>query len=147
MGVQTEVVVASPEEAQVVADTDSPAASWDGFTFNGFDRVQLCTLLSLLKGGGPYAEFERYLDRIEVVNASFGEWPVVSVVPPELIADLATVAALDESEFESLAISWAATEEFVGWSATDVRGLLRELCDMADSASLQGKCIMLWQSL
>lgn len=147
MGLQTDIVIAHPDEAQAIADSDGPATDRPGFTFNGFDRVQLCTLLSLLKAGGPDTDFEHYLDRIEVFNASSGEWPVVSVAPNELVVELAAVAGLEESEFGALASAWAATEEFAGWSAADVRDLLREIGDLAESASLQGKCVMLWQSL
>jgi hypothetical protein len=146
MGVQTDVVIANPDDAQAVADTDGPAAGRGGFTFNGFDRVQLCTLLSLIKAGGPDAEFERYLDRIDVVSASSGEWPVVSVVRPELVTEVAAVAGLEAPEFEALAAAWAATEEFAGWSGSDVQQLLRELGDLAESASLQRKCLLLWQT-
>src|SRR3954453_14235997 len=112
MGVRTDVVIADPDEAQAVADKHDPAADREGFTFNGFDRVQLCTLLSLLKAGGPDAEFEPDLDRIEVVSTSAVEWPIVSVVPPDLVVQVAAVAGLDEAEFEALAAAWAATEEF-----------------------------------
>ena len=88
MGVQTDVVIADLDEVRAVADTDGPAADRNGFKFNGFDRVQLCTLLSLLRSGRPDADFERYLDRIDVVCASSGKWPIVSVVPPELVAEV-----------------------------------------------------------
>lgn len=147
MGVQTDVVIADVDEAQAIADTATPTAEWKGFTFNGFDHVQLCTLLSLLKAGRPNAEFQRYLSAVEPVAVGGEEGPVVVAVRPEQVAELAAVAGLEGAEFESLAASWAATEEFAGWSGSDVRELLRELGDLAESASLQGKCLMLWQSL
>jgi len=84
---------------------------------------------------------------IQPVAEGGEEGPVVIGVKPKQVAELATVAGLDEAEFEALAASWAATEEFAGWSGSDVRELLRELGDLAESASLQGKCVMLWQSL
>jgi hypothetical protein len=147
MGVQTDVVIAGPDDAPAIAATATPTAKWDGFTFNGFDHVQVCTLLSLLRAGHPDAEFERYLGVVEPVATGGEEGPVVVGVRPEQVAELAAVAGLDEAEFEALAASWAATEEFAGWSVTDVRDLLRELGDLAESASLQGKWVMLWQSL
>jgi hypothetical protein len=146
VGVQTDVVIAGLDEAQAVARSDCPAADRAGFTFNGFDRVQLCTLLSLLRAGRPDVEFENYLDRIEVVSAFSGESPAVSVVPPEMVALVARVAGLDGTQFEALAATWAATEEFAGWSGSDVRELLRELGDLAESALLEGKCLLIWQS-
>ncbi len=146
MGFQTDIVVANCDEAQEIADADSPAADRDGFTFNGFDRVQLCTLLSLAKCGNWETHFDRYLDGIDVVSASEDEWPTVSVVKAEQVAELASVASLDDDEFNRLASSWAATEEFAGWSSEDIPDLLRTLTDLADSASLQRKCLMIWQS-
>jgi len=147
MGVQTDVVIADLDDAQAIAEMATPTAEWDGFTFNGFDHVQVCTLLSLLSAGRPDAEFQHYLGVVEPVAVGGEEGPVVVGVKPEQVAELAAVARLDEAEFESLAASWAATEEFAGWSGSDVRELLRELGDLAESASLQGKCLMLWQSL
>ena len=100
-----------------------------------------------LTAGSPDAEFERYLSVVEPVSTGTEEGPVVVAVMPEQVAELAAVARMDADEFEPLASSWAATEEFAGWSASDVQQLLRELGDLADSALLQGKCLMLWQSL
>jgi hypothetical protein len=54
---------------------------------------------------------------------------------------------LEEPEFDSLAASWAATEEFNGWSQTDVKDLLRELGDLAETALAKDKILMIWQSL
>ncbi len=147
MGVRTDVVIADLDEAQAIADMTTPTAKWEGFTFNGFHHVQLCTLLSLLKTGTPDIEFERYLSVVEPVSSPTEEGPLVTAVKPEQVAELAAVAGLEGAEFESLAESWAATEEFNGWSGSDVRELLRELGDLAESASLQGKYLMLWQSL
>jgi hypothetical protein len=147
MGVQTDVVIADLDDAQTIAATATPTADREGFTFNGFDHVQVCTLLSLLKAGRPDAEFGRYLGVVEPVAVGGEEGPVVVGIKPEQVAELAAVAGLDEAEFGTLAASWAATEEFAGWSGSDVRELLRDLGDLAESASHQGKCLMLWQSL
>jgi hypothetical protein len=147
MGVRTDVVVAERDEAQAIAGTDNPAEHREGFSFSGFDHVQLCTLLSLLRTGGPDAEFEHCLDSVTLVSATSGEWPVVTVVPPELVVEIAGVASLVLTEFEPLAAAWAATKEFAGWLPTDVEALLRELGDLAESASFQRKCLMIWQSL
>jgi hypothetical protein len=146
MGFQTDVVIADCDEAQALADTDSPANDREGFTFSGFDRVQLCTLLSLINCGNWEMQFDRYLDAIEIVSSSSDEWPVVSVVKPEQVAELARAAELEDEGFGRLKASWAATEEFAGWESQDVHDLLRELTDLADSAKLQRKCVMIWQS-
>lgn len=146
MGFQADVVIADLEEAQAVADSESPAADRDGFSFTGFDRVQVCTLLSLIESGRWDVHFDRYLDSIEVVRSSTDDWPVVSVILPEQVAQLAAIATLEDMEFEELAHLWAATEEFAGWARADVQNVLRELADLADTARLERKCIMIWQS-
>lgn len=146
MGFHTDILIADPHEAQEVADSESPTAERDGFTFIGFDRVQLCTLLSLLKSGTWDSCFEYYLEAIDVVRSSTNDWPVVSVLKPKEVAELAAAASLESSEFQRVATSWAATEEFEGWAGSDVRDLLQGLVDLADSAALQKKCIMIWQS-
>lgn len=143
---QTDVVIADLEDAQAVADSDTPAAEWEGFSFNGFHHVQVCTLLSLLKAGCPNTAFEHYLSVVEPVSTT-EKGPVVVAVRPEQVGELSTVAGMDESMFESLASSWAATEEFGGLPGSDVKQLLRKLGDLAESASLQGKLLLMWQSL
>src|SRR5687767_7357576 len=119
MGVQTDVVMADRGDAQAVADADSPAAEWPGFTFKGFDNVKLCTLLSLLRVGSPDAEFSRYLDLIAPASEPAEDGPVVFAVPPAEVTELAAVAALAEAQFKALAVTWAATEEFAGWSGSE----------------------------
>jgi hypothetical protein len=147
VGVQTDVVIADIEDAQAIADSGTPTSDWQGFTYNGFHNVQLCTLLSLLKTNRPDTEFDKFLNLIECVSVPTGEGPLVYAIKPEQVAELAPVARLDDPEFETLASSWHSTEEFVGWSNSDVQELLRELGDLAGSALLQGKCLMIWQSL
>lgn len=147
MGVQTDVVIADQSESQDIANSHSPASIWDGFTFNGFHNVQLCTLLSLLKVGDSCAEYDHYLNMVELVTSPAQQSPVVFAVRPREVAELAAVASLEVEELDSLAHSWGETEEFDGWSSDDVRELLREIGEFAKSALLQRKCIMLWQSL
>jgi hypothetical protein len=147
MGVQTDVLIAGLDDAQAIAETATPTAEWRGFTFNGLDHVHVCTLLSLLKASRPDTEFQRYLKVVQPVAVRGEEGPVVIGIKPEQVAELAAVAGLDKAEFAALASSWAATEEFAGWPGSDVRELLRALGDLAQAASLQGKWLMLWQSL
>ena len=147
MGVQTDVVIADLDEAPAIAEDVNPTVGRQGFTFNGFDHVQLCTLISLLKAGAPDVDFMRYLGAVEPVALGGEEGPIVIAVKPEQVAELAAVARLKDADFASLASSWAATAEFAGWPGSDVQELLRELGNLADSAARQGKHIMIWQSL
>jgi len=80
MAFQSHVLIADFSESQAIADSESPTDGRDGFTFTGFDRVQLCTLLSLLQSGTSNTHFDQYLDLIDIVNSTTGVWPVVSVV-------------------------------------------------------------------
>ncbi|WP_088252183.1 hypothetical protein [Fimbriiglobus ruber] len=147
MGVQTDVVIAPLSDAQAIADSTTPTTEWEGFTFNRFDHVHLCTLLSLLKTGRSDVEFQHYLSATEPVAVHGEEGSVVVGIKPELVIELAVVAGLEKSEFEALAQKWQATEELGGWSIPDIRDLLRRLGALAQAASLQGMWLMLWQSL
>lgn len=147
MGVQTDVVIADPDDGAAIAAAVTPTTKWEGFTFNGFDHVQVCTLLSLLKVGSPGVQFEHYLSLIQPVAVGGDEGPVVIGIKPAQVAELATVAQLDDAAFQAVAASWAATDEFDGWLPADSQELLRALGDLAESALRQGKWVMLWQSL
>ena len=133
------------DDAQAVATSLEPTKDWPGFSFKGFDNVKACTLLSLLKSGRPYVEFEHYLDRVLPLDVVDEEGPVVCPIHPDQVAELAAIASLEDVAFENLATSWAATDEFAMWAGSDVRFLLRELGDLAESATLEGKCLFIWQ--
>jgi hypothetical protein len=147
MGVLSDLVVADVSEAQAVADSVEPAREWEGFTFKGLDHVKLCTLLSLVQTGSPQREFERYLDLIDPVSAPANDGPIVFAVREAEVRQLATIAAMEQDEFQRLARAWAETDELRDWSESEVSDLLRSVADLAESASLQGKCLLLWISL
>lgn len=142
MGLWTNVVAADPAEAKAVAESDDPTAEWEGFTIKGFDHVKLCTLFSLLRTGSPSQDFDRQLDSIRIESVP-EEGPVLCSVVPEQLAELAGVAQFEDTEFDELVAAWGGTEEFEGWSESDVAELLRDLGDLAESASLQGKSLVL----
>lgn len=150
MAFRTAILIANVDEALAVADSDAPTTNWAGFTCTGFDDdtvpIQLCTLLSLLRSGSAEAYFERYLHSIEIVESSKKDWPLVSILKPKQVRRIASVASLDDAEIEQLAASWGATDEFDGWIGSDVRDLLRQLADVANTARSQHKCIMIWRS-
>jgi hypothetical protein len=64
-----------------------------------------------------------------------------------LDARASRVSALDEDEFQSLQGTWSSTDEFDGWDEADVSALLREVGELADTARLEGKMLILWRSL
>ena len=147
MGVQCELIIADPSEAPSVVASDGPAQEWDGFTFNGLHSVQLCTLLSLLDSGDPLQQFDRYLDAIPVVADEDDGARVVSAVHPPEVGRLATVAQMEDDEFNRLASTWGKTNEFDGWTADEVTELLRLIGDLAETAALGNKSLLLWISL
>lgn len=146
MSVHTEVVIAHADEAQSIADSDEPSSDRQGFVFNGFDSVQLCTLLSIIKAGDPGTAYEGFYNQIEFVSNSNDDFPVVSSIPVHLVNELKSVAALEDDAFMALTTSWSETGEFDGWKQEDVQDLLRELGDLAETASLDNKCLMIWQN-
>jgi hypothetical protein len=145
--VHSDLVIADLDEAPAVAASDSPVAEWAGFTFNGLDSVKLCTLLSVLRSADPLVGFERYLALVQDVGSPGAKGPSVCAVAPDQVAELAGVAAMEEDEFDRVAAAWGKTEEFEGWSESETTELLRAVGDLAESASLDRKCLLLWQSL
>jgi signal transduction histidine kinase len=143
MGWQTDVVCARREEARAVAAEDQSATDRPGFTCRGFDHIKLGVLLSLIREDEPEAAVERDLERMEVVHAVDEDGPAVWVVPSEFVAELAGMAGLTDSERNSLAAVWGATEEMEEWSEADVRELLQDLADLAETATLTARCVMI----
>ncbi len=147
MGVQCDLIIADLSEAQSVVASDGPAQDWDGFTFNGLHSVQLCTLLSLLDCGDPLQHFDRYLDSISVVADEADGARVVCAIQPSEVSQLATIAPMEDDEFKQLAAAWSRTNEFDGWTADDVNELLRLIGDLAETAAIENKSLLLWTSL
>lgn len=147
MGVQTDVVIAHLTDAPAVAATATPTDQWPGLTCNGFDHVQLCTLLSLLRTNDPGLAFDHYLALVQPAAVGGEDGPVVMAVGPDQVAELVALTRLSDESFESVARVWGGTPELVGWSAEDVRGLLRDLGVLAEAALVQRKWLLVWQSL
>ena len=143
MGVIAQAVIASPSDAQAVLNSDQPINSWDGFAYKGLDRVGLITLWALVETDDPDNRFDYRLDAVRVItDADRGRW--VDIIPPEMLAALAKVAALDAAEFDRLGLSWWRTDEFEGWDEAEVLDLLRLLGDLAESAQIESKTLLLW---
>lgn len=147
MGVQTDVVIADLADAPAVAATATPTDQWPGFTCNGFDHVQLCTLLSLLRTNDPGLAFDRYLALVQPAAVGGEDGPVVMAVGADQVAELVALTRLSDESFENVARVWGTTPELMAWSAADVRGVMRDLGTFAETALAQRKCMLLWQSL
>ena len=111
----------------------------------GIDNVKLATLLSLRRSGSPDAEYDTCLDAVREMTGS-EEGPWVFAVASEHLRSLAEIAALEDDEFDALTNAWGATEEFEGWERAEVSAVLREIGDLAETANLHRKVLMLWVS-
>ncbi len=146
MGVIAQLVVADPSEAATVLSSGDPTNAWDGFGFKGLDNVRLITLWSLIESTSPDDRFEDRLETVRVIqDEGHGRW--VHVIPEKMLAALASVATLDDDDFDRLAEAWGQTEEFEGWEEADVLELLRLVGDLAETARLGGKTLLLWVEL
>jgi hypothetical protein len=146
MGVQSELVIADRSEAEAVAVSDEPSRSWNGFAFGGLDHVQLIPLWALIESGSADNDLDARIDAVPVIpDSDKGPW--VAILPDKMVTALSRIAALDEDEFQSLLGKWSSTEEFEGWDEADVSALLREVGDLADTARLEGKTLLLWRRL
>jgi hypothetical protein len=146
MGVRSELVVAGASEADAIAAVDEPTSTWEGFSYTGLDVIKLMTLWALLESDSPNNRFEERLDSVNCITCSeSGPW--VDVLSPEAVRAFVQAASMAEEQFESVANAWAETEEFDGWEAEDVIDLLRSVGDLAESAVLSGKTLVLRTSM
>jgi hypothetical protein len=148
MGVLSELVVADESDAEAIAASDNPTRDWDGISWKTIDAIKLSTLWAILGDSslgveevmGRARQFPRLSRRTE-------DGPWVMGVPCRLIDLLAGLDGEDEARLVQVAEAWAVTEEFQGWEPSEVREVLRDIVDLADTARLEGKGLLLWMSL
>ncbi len=146
MGVIIHLLVADASEAESVAASDEPSQDWDGFTFRGLDRVKLVTLRALVEAGSADSRLEERLSAIRTIpEGDQGPW--VDIVPLRMLGSLASIAAMERDEQESLAERWGQTEELEGWQASEVLDSVWSIADTAESAQLENRTLLLWTSL
>jgi hypothetical protein len=144
MASRANLVIVDPSELLNMACSADSAGRWPGHTFDGLNAIKLCALLSLLKGGSPDATGENHTAvSVRRRQRSDDEHPGVSTVPPEDIAELAMTAAMEETELDRLAMDCGAAEAFSDWSEWEVSDLLRRIGDLAETAMLHEKCLVL----
>ncbi len=134
-----ELLVGSPAQAVELLEED--AEPREGFAFDGLDPLHLVALGSLLDGGAP--DDRRSLTR----HASGEQGPWVDVVPPAMLASLADLPSLEEEAFEALASRWRAAADCKGWDPEDAVFLLQQIGDLAASARLQDRTLLLRRRL
>jgi hypothetical protein len=146
MGILNHVLIAGPSEAEAVLASDEPSQTWDGFFFRGLDSIKLTTLWALVETGSADDRFQDRLDQIRTIDKG-KQGPWVDVVPTNMLTSLASIAAMDEDEQESIAERWGQTEELEGWEAHEILEALRSVGDTAETAQLESKTLVIWTSL
>ena|SRR6266568_6807169 len=110
------------------------------------DNVKLSTLLSLMSSQSPSTDYEKWLDAVPAVGEQdVGPW--VFALADSAVAHLAKIASKEREDVEELARSWGATQEFEGWEPDEVSDLLRNVGDLAETATMEKKAMFLWVSL
>jgi hypothetical protein len=146
MGVLSHLLIADVTEASTVASSDEPADTWRGFFCRGIDSIKLAALWAVVECGSADDRLDERLGAIRTLsNSDQGPW--VDVVPQEMLALLATIAAMEELELEAIADKWHSTDELKDCDALHVLDLVRNIGDTAETAQLQKKGLLIWTSL
>jgi hypothetical protein len=142
MGVLSDLVVANEADAERVAHTQVPSQAFGGIDVKGIDSVRFATLHSILTG----RSFEELLPSYEPAFSASDDGPWVFRLPDELVTRLAN---LTDSERQSIAERWAATEEFEldDWDATMVAETFEAICGQAANAESTKRALFLWMCL
>ena len=138
MGVLNYLLIGHASEADAIAASDEPSQTWDGFGFRGLDPIKLATLWALVETGSPDDRLEQRLDQVRTIpEGDQGPW--IDVLPTKMVASLASIAAMEEGEQESLAEQWGQTDELQGWEEFDILDLVRSIGDTAETAQLENE--------
>lgn len=128
MGIRTEIVIASRQDADRVAASTTPLADFDGFAAMGLDTVKLGTLANLLRGeSSPDLPPES----VPFLAGNLEGGPWVFEVPTHVVQRL---AAVNESDERSIGEAWARTDEFDRVPPADVHALFNQLVQLAKRA-------------
>ena len=106
MGILTELVIASPQEAEEVARSTSGEAERPHLVADDLDQAKLSTLRAIVTN----QEYEdTWIDEFRFLAGNQEDGPWVFSVPDAVVAGL---AALPESRLKAAAKQWGRTEEF-----------------------------------
>lgn len=137
------LLIGTALDAQAILVSDDPSNERDGITVRGLDTIKLVTLWSLVEAGSPDDRFDERMDSVKVLSAG-DDGPWVDILPDRLVTALAEIAEIDENEVECLEASWSQTEEFDGWDMSEIDGLTRLIGDLAQTAKLEGKTLIVY---
>ena len=111
MGVETDFVLATPDQAEAVLASHNPSQDFGGVYAKGTDPISLSALLGVLTGD---MGSDNFLDDYrEVATEPSGE-KSVSVVPSTLRD---AITGLDDTQIMDVVGRWMETDEFMltGW--------------------------------
>ncbi len=144
MGVLSALVIADPQEALDVAHCGEPTRDWDGFEIKTLDPVTLGSLWGILTKVSNAEAVGQLVDHIGLLHQVSENGPWVYGIPSQLRDTLAGVSGMEDNNVRPIAEEWAATDELEGWEYEDVEATIREVADLADTARLQDKQLLLW---
>jgi hypothetical protein len=147
MGVLSNIVIADKSEARDIAECDTPARQWEGIELKTLDPVKLGTLWAILSSESGVEAVVELAGRFSLLYEVSDDGPWVYEVPCDLRNRLAELAAMNPEAVLPVARDWASTEELQDWEFEEVASVVYDICDLADSARLQGKDLLLWISL
>lgn len=136
------MIIADLDDAQNIADADSPSSDWEGDSFKGrLDNLKFGALLSILRSGSPQHMWDNCPGHVPPRSKNRqSAFPFSS----EQLARLVEISAMDEDALHAVADVWEV--ELDGADFPDVFDVLRRVGNLAEEASLRGKCLMLWIS-
>src|SRR5688572_33214559 len=106
MGVETDFVLATPDQAEAVLASHYPAKDFGGVYAKGSDPISLGWLQTVLTGNGSSDDFLE--DYRAVATDPSGEKSVLAVP----MALRSAIAAIPDEEIANVVERWMETEEF-----------------------------------
>jgi hypothetical protein len=123
MGVETDFVLARPDQADAALASVNPPQDFGGVYAKGLDPISLGALVTVLTGEEMLDDI---LDQYREVATENDGGKSVSAVPDALRAAL---VALPEEEIAETAAQWASMEDFelTGWDGQLAEDFIRDL--------------------
>ncbi|MEZ5427162.1 MAG: hypothetical protein R2747_12905 [Pyrinomonadaceae bacterium] len=137
----TDLILASKDEAQKIADSDYPLESWAGIDTKGIDVVAYSNLYSILTEQEWQPDI---LDQFPLVSQGTEEGPWVSIFPAEMTEML---AGLEGDKMEKIAEDWSQAEEMAYFDPKEIKELLGEMRNLAKRAGSDRSDLLIWMSL
>ena len=141
MGVETDFVLATPDQAEAVLASHNPSHDFGGVYAKGTDPISLSALLGVLTGKCGSDDFLE--DYREVATEPSGDKSVSAV--PTALRD--SIEALPDEEIVDVVSRWMETDEFMltGWDEEIAADFIRDLKALLASEGASEK--ELWMAI